>query len=159
MDFRQFVNIAKRWIWLALVGALVAGGLGYYISSQETPLFQASTRFVILRAATTGYDYYAYIDYQQQIQTYSELLTTDALLNQASEELGYSAQDVTASASQIADTQFMRLTVTILSAKFRRRQRVGQVLIDQNERFNLCAEQQNATCSNADQARESKFRR
>ncbi len=135
MDFRQFLNIARRWVWLTLVGALIAGGLGYYISSQETPMYQASTRFVILRAATTGYDYYAYIDYQQQIQTYSELLTTDALLNQASEELGYSAQDVTASASQIADTQFMRLTVThpdpVKAAEIANV--LVKVLIDQNE--------------------------
>ena len=137
MDIRKIINIAKRWIWLLVLGTLIAGGLGFYISNQETPTYQASTRFVILRAATTGYDYYAYIDYQQLIQTYTQLLSTDALLDQASEELGYSAHGVSANAAQIGDTQFMRLTVThsdpIKAAEIANV--LVKVLIDQNEQL------------------------
>lgn len=137
MDIRKIINIAKRWIWLLVLGTLIAGGLGFYISNQETPMYQASTRFVILRAATTGYDYYAYIDYQQLIQTYTQLLSTDALLDQASEELGYSAHGVSANASQIGDTQFMRLTVThsdpIKAAEIANV--LVKVLIEQNEQL------------------------
>lgn len=135
MDFRQILNIAKRWIWLLVLGALIAGGFGYYISNQETPMYQASTRFVILRAATAGFDYYAFIDFQQLIQTYTQLLSTDALLDQASQELGYSAHGVSANASQIGDTQFMRLTVThsdpVKAAEVANV--LVSVLIDQNE--------------------------
>lgn len=137
MDIRQILNIAKRWIWLLVLGALLAGSVGYYISNQETPLYQASTRFVILRAATTGYDYYAYIDFQQLIQTYTQLLTTDALIEQASEELGYSARAGSANATQIGDTQFMRLTVThsdpVKAAEIANV--LVKVLIDQNEQL------------------------
>lgn len=137
MDIRKIINIAKRWIWLLVLGTLLAGGLGYYISNQETPMYQASTRFVILRAATTGYDYYAYIDYQQLIQTYTQLLSTDALLDQASEELGYSARGVSANAVQIGETQFMRLTVThsdpVRAAEIANV--LVKVLIDQNEQL------------------------
>jgi polysaccharide biosynthesis transport protein len=111
MDLKGIIRIFKRWVWLLVLGAVIAGGTAYYVSSRETPMYQASTRFVVLRAATTGYDYYSYIDYQQLISTYSQLLSTDALLDQASQELGYSAYGIKANASQIADTQFVLLTV------------------------------------------------
>ena len=112
MDLKSIIRIFKRWIWLLVLGAVIAGGTAYYVSSRETPMYQASTRFVVLRAATAGYyDYYAFVDYQQLISTYSQLLSTDALLDQASEELGYSAYGIRANASQIAETQFVLLTV------------------------------------------------
>jgi polysaccharide biosynthesis transport protein len=112
MDLKNIIRIFKRWVWLLVLGAVIAGGTAYYVSSQETPMYQASTRFYILRAATTGYyDYYSYIDFQQLISTYSQLLSTDRLLDQASEELGYSAYGIRANASQIGETQFVLLTV------------------------------------------------
>jgi capsular exopolysaccharide synthesis family protein len=137
MDIRRIFTIIKRWIWLLILGGVIAGGLGYYLSSQETPMYQASTRFMILRPATTGYDYYAYIDYQQLIQTYTQLLSTDSLIEQASEELGYSAKGVSANAAQIGETQFMRLTVThsdpVKAAEIANV--LVEVLIEQNEKY------------------------
>lgn len=112
MDFRQILNIAKRWIWLLVLGALVAGTVGYFYSNRQTPMYQASTRFVVLRPATTSWDYFSYVDSQQLFSTYSQLLTTDAFLEQASEELGFRVFPGQASATQISDTQFVRLTVT-----------------------------------------------
>ncbi|MEA3326297.1 MAG: polysaccharide biosynthesis tyrosine autokinase [Chloroflexota bacterium] len=112
MDIRKIISLLKKWFWLPILGALIAGSFGYYQSSRETPMFQASTRFVILRAATTGYDYYAYIDYQQLMSTYTQLLSTDALLAQVSEEVGFPVHAGQARAEQIAETQFVRLTVT-----------------------------------------------
>ncbi|NLN70196.1 MAG: polysaccharide biosynthesis tyrosine autokinase [Chloroflexi bacterium] len=92
---------------------------------------------MILRAVTTAYDYYAYIDYQQQIQTYTKLLSTDALLGQASETLGYSVRGVLANASQIGDMQFVRLSVThsdaVKAAEIANV--LVKVLIDQNEQL------------------------
>jgi len=112
MDIRKIISLLKKWIWLPVLGALIAGSLGYYQSSRETPMFQAGTRFVVLRAATTGYDYYAYIDYQQLMSTYTQLLSTDALLAQVSEAVGFPVYAGQASAQQITETQFVRLTVT-----------------------------------------------
>jgi capsular exopolysaccharide synthesis family protein len=112
MDIRRIFTALKRWLWLLILGAVIVGGVGYYLSSQETPMYQASTRFVIMRAATTGYDYYAYLDYQQLITTYTQLLSTDTLLAQVSEEVGFPVYAGQANAEQIGETQFVRLTVT-----------------------------------------------
>jgi len=113
MDIRQVLSIFKRWIWLLVLGTLLAGVTGYFVSNSETPLYQASTRFVVLRAAQTGsYDYYSYLDSQQLITTYAQLLTTDSLLEEASETLGFPVYAGQAKAEQLGETQFVRLTVT-----------------------------------------------
>ena len=138
MDIRKIFALVKKWFWLPIIGALIAGSFGYYRSSRETPLFQASTRFVVLRAASTGYyDYYAYIDYQQLISTYTQLLSTDALLAQVSETVGFPVYAGQANAEQIGETQFVRLTVThedpIKAASIANS--LVNVLIDQNEQL------------------------
>ena len=112
MDIRQVINMVKRWIWLLALSTIIAGGLGYYISSRETPTYETSTRFVILWSTTSGSDSYTYLDNQRLIDTYSQLLTTDSLIEQASIKLGFIVDAGMASASQINDTQFIRLTVT-----------------------------------------------
>jgi capsular exopolysaccharide synthesis family protein len=112
MDIRQVIHMVKHWIWLLVISALVAGGLGYYLSSRETPMYETSTRFVILWSTTSGADSYAYLDNQRLIDTYSQLLTTDSLIEQASIKLGFVVDAGMARASQISDTQFIRLTVS-----------------------------------------------
>lgn len=113
MDIRKIFNIFKRWIWLLVLGALIAGGVGYYLSNRETPMYRTSTRFAVLRAASTSnYDYYAYIDYQQLISTYTQLLSAESLLNEVSQKVGFPVYANQATAEQIEDTQFVRLTVT-----------------------------------------------
>lgn len=112
MDIRQVIHMVKHWIWLLVLSAIVAGGLGYYISSRETPMYETSTRFVILWSTTSSSDSNTYLDNQRLIDTYSQLLTTDSLIEQASIKLGFIVDAGMASASQINDTQFIRLTVT-----------------------------------------------
>jgi polysaccharide biosynthesis transport protein len=112
MNIRQVIRMVKHWIWLLVLLTLVAGGLGYYISSRQTPMYQTSTRFVILWSTTSGSDTYTYLDNQRLIDTYSQLLTTDSLIEQASIKLGFIVDAGMASASQINDTQFIRLTVS-----------------------------------------------
>ncbi len=113
MDIRRILTILKRWSWLLILGAVLGGVLGYYFSAKQTPMYRTSTRFVVLRPASTGYyDYYAYIDYQQWISTYEQLLSSEALLTQVSEEVGFPVYAGQANAEQIEETQFVRLTVT-----------------------------------------------
>jgi len=111
MDLRKIFSIIKRWLLLLFLGTVIAGGIGYTVSNQQTPLYQASTRFVVMSAASTGYDYYAYLEYQQLMGTYTQLLSTESLLQQVSEDVGFQVFGG-ANAEQIGETQFVRLTVT-----------------------------------------------
>jgi len=111
MDIKQVFSTIKRWLWLIILGCVIGSGIGYYISSQQTPIYQAQARFVILPAAQTTYDYYSYLNSQQLVSTYAQLLTTEDLLYQASTELGFPVRKGQATASQVGDTKFVILTV------------------------------------------------
>ena len=137
MDIRKILNIVKRWIWLWIVGGLLAGVGGYFISTRQTPEYQASTRFVVLRAAQTSYDYYSYLDSQQLISTYAQLLSTESLLQRASEVLGFPVKKGQATAQQVGETQFVELTVkdTIPEKAAAIANGLIEVLIEQNEQL------------------------
>ena len=111
MELKRYFSLARRWVWLLILGLLLGAAGGYYGSAYQTPVYQASTRFVILRAAQTTYDYSSYLDSQQLVQTYVQLLTTEKVLKVASEELGYQVYAGQATAEQVADTQFVQLSV------------------------------------------------
>jgi capsular exopolysaccharide synthesis family protein len=96
---------------LILLGFVIGGGIGYYLSIRQTPIYQAQARFVILPAAQTTYDYYSYLNNQDIVATYAQLLTTEELLYQASEALGFPVRKGQATAKQVDDTKFVVLTV------------------------------------------------
>ena len=137
MDIKQFFVAAKRWLWFLILGTFLGAAGGYFFSSRQTPVYQASTRFVVLRAAQTTYDYYSYLDSQQLISTYAQLLSTESLLAQASQELGFPVRKGQATAAQINDTQFVQLTVKDTDAEKAALIANGlvKVLIDQNEQL------------------------
>ena len=137
MDIRQLINIFKRWGWLLVLGLLLGAGTGYFFNSRETPIYQAETRFIILTAAPTSefQVYYNYLDSAQLISTYTELLSAESTLQQASEELGFPVSAGLARAEQVGETQFIRLTVKhsdpIKAAAIANG--LVDILIDQNE--------------------------
>jgi len=111
MDLKQLFSTFKRWLWLVVLGALIGGSLGYYLSNRQTPIYQAQARFVILPAAQTTYDYYSYLNNLNIISTYTQLLTTEDLLYEASNKLGFPVMKGQATATQVGETQFVVLTV------------------------------------------------
>lgn len=111
MEIKGIFSILRRRLWIILIGLIIGLLAGLFYSLRQVPIYQASTRFVVMRSAQTTYDYYTYLDAQQLISTYTELLTTERLVNKASEQLGFDVQIGQADASQIGDTQFVRLTV------------------------------------------------
>ena len=137
MDIKQIFSTIKRWFWLIILGVAIGGGVGYYTSIRQTPIYQAEARFVILPPAQTTYDYYSNLNNQQLIDTYAQLLTTEELLFQASETLGFPVRKGQATAAQVDDTKFVLLTVrdtdpfkaaTIANG-------LVEILIDQNDKL------------------------
>jgi capsular exopolysaccharide synthesis family protein len=111
MDIKQLFSIFKRWLWLVVLGTIIGGSIGYYLSSRQTPVYQARARFVILPSAQTTYDYYSYLNNMNIISTYTELLTTEDLLYEASNRLGFPVMKGQATATQVGETKFVVLTV------------------------------------------------
>jgi capsular exopolysaccharide synthesis family protein len=118
MELQRYLTIVRRWVWLLVLGVVLGALGGFIASSSQTPVYQASTRFVILRAAQSSTsDYYSYLDSQQLIKTYIQLLTTADLMNAVSGQIGSPVEARQANASQIQDTQFVLLTVTDTNAE------------------------------------------
>jgi capsular exopolysaccharide synthesis family protein len=113
MEIRQYISIFKRWIWLLVLGLILGAGLGYFLSIRQTPVYQAESRFIILTAAPTSefQVYYNYLDSAQLISTYTELLSADSTIEQASQELGFTVSSGQARAERVGETQFIRLVV------------------------------------------------
>jgi polysaccharide biosynthesis transport protein len=130
MELKRFFSLARRWIWLLIVGLALGAGVGYLRSASQTPVYQASTRFVILRAAQTSAESYysSYLDNQQLVQTYVQLLTTDKVLEAASAELGYPVYAGQATAQQVTETQFVALTVSDTNPE--RAAAIANVMVD-----------------------------
>lgn len=113
MELRQYLQIARRWAWLLILGLVVGGAAGYFFSSFQSPVYQSTTRLLILRPSrniASSADL-AYLNDQQLTQTYLQLLTTQPVLDSASADLGYAISDRQVSVQQISTTQVIRLAV------------------------------------------------
>ncbi len=111
MDIKQLFSTFKHWLWLVVLGTIVGGSLGYYLSNRQTPIYQAQAKFVILPAAQTTNDYNSYLNNLNMISTYTQLLTSEDLLYEASNKLGFPVMKGQATATQVGDTKFVVLTV------------------------------------------------
>jgi polysaccharide biosynthesis transport protein len=135
MEIKDYIAMVRRWAWLLVIG-LVLGALGGFLGSIfQTPIYQATTRILVLRASQAEKNTDTYLSDQQLVQTYIQLLTTRPVLEGASSLLGFDVGASQISVQQIRDVQAIQLT-----AEDSNPQRAAdianilvKVLIDQNE--------------------------
>lgn len=111
MELKEYFRIIKRWAWLLMLGLILGGAGGYFYSNYQTPVYQASTRIMVMRPPQESASDYTYLSGQQLTQTYIQLVTTQPVLDAASAELGYAIEPEQITAQQIRDTQVIQLTV------------------------------------------------
>lgn len=111
MELRGYLRIIQRWIWLLILGLILGGAGGYAYSYYQTPIYQASTRAMVMRPPQEGVSDYTYLSGQQLTQTFIQLVTTQPVLDAASAELDYKISDEQVTAQQIRDTQVIQLAV------------------------------------------------
>lgn len=111
MELKEYFRIIKHWLWLLILGVVLGGAGGYFASSYQTPVYQASTRVMVMRPSQESASDYTYLSGQQLTQTYVQLVTTQPVLDAASLELGYEVSREQVSVQQIRDTQVIQLTV------------------------------------------------
>lgn len=135
MELKDYLSLARRWAWLLAIG-LVLGALGGMLGSVfQTPVYQASTRLLVMRAPQEKSTDYTYLSDQQLVQTYIQLLTTRPVLDGASAILGFVVSIGQITVQQTSDTQAIQLTVEDQDPQ--RAANIAnilvQVLINQNE--------------------------
>jgi succinoglycan biosynthesis transport protein ExoP len=135
MELKDYFALARRWAWLLSLGLILGAMVGGLVSLYQAPVYQASTRILVMRAPQEKTTDYTYLSDMQLVQTYIQLLTTRPVLESASARLGFLVNSDQITVQQLRDTQAIQLTVEDETPQ--RASDIAnilvQVLIDQNE--------------------------
>lgn len=76
MDIKAYVQLLLRWMWLIILGGLLAGTTAYVLSRQATPVYASSTTLLINQVSSdsTAPDYNSLLTSERLAKTYGELL-------------------------------------------------------------------------------------
>jgi capsular exopolysaccharide synthesis family protein len=116
MEFKQYLKIIRKWLWLIVSGTLLAAGVSYGVSSLLPPTYRASTSLLVRTSAAGGDDYGTVIVNQYLAATYNELLTKRPIIETAGLNLGLPPSTIgdlmtRVEAWVVPNTSLIRLTV------------------------------------------------
>jgi succinoglycan biosynthesis transport protein ExoP len=135
MEIKFYFSLARRWAWLLVIGLVFGALVGFLGSIFQTPIYQSSTRILVLRASQQEKNTDSYLSDQQLVQTYIQLLGTRPVLEGTSLLLGYNVNSSQVAVSQIRDMQAIQVTVEDPNPQHAAdiANALVQVLIKQNE--------------------------
>ncbi len=82
MELRQYFSLLRRWAWLIILGALLAGISAYVVSRLTTPVYSASTTLLVNESKTSSpSDYTSILTSERLAKTYSEWLKKRPVLD------------------------------------------------------------------------------
>ena len=111
--FHEYAGMLWHWAWLLILIAALAGGITYYLTSQQTPIYQASTLMMVNGGSGIQSDSYSSVVLSQQLTTtYSKIMTASPMLTEVSKRLGYEVSIQHISVQPIQNTQLITVTVT-----------------------------------------------
>lgn len=115
MELRQYAQVLWRWLWLIILGAVLAGGTAYMTSRNAQPVYRATTTlYVSGTTSSTLSDYNALYVSQQMAKTYTELLMKRSVYQETLIRLGLpptATLDAVIKVQTVRDTQLMELRV------------------------------------------------
>ncbi|KAA3654341.1 MAG: hypothetical protein DWQ04_34550 [Chloroflexi bacterium] len=111
MELKQLLILIRRWAWLLLIGLMIGAGGGLGISLYQTPVYQASTRIMVMQSPESSVADVTTLSDQELAQTYIELLVTKPVLDATSESLGFSVKSEQISGQLVRGTRLLQVTV------------------------------------------------
>jgi len=123
MELRHYWHLLRKWIWLIVLGAVLAGSLTFVVSRNTTPVYRVSTTLYVMPGASQALDNYSSLIASERLaRTYAELLQSAAVLEETYVRLEAraSADPDTISpvsgfsvvAEPVRETQILRVDVT-----------------------------------------------
>lgn len=89
MDLRRQGQIVRSWLWLFVVGALLAGGTAYLVSSSLPKVYEAQATLLVGQSRTSSsVDYNDLLASQRISQTYANMATSGPILAQVIADAG-----------------------------------------------------------------------
>ncbi|MBU0495761.1 MAG: polysaccharide biosynthesis tyrosine autokinase [Chloroflexi bacterium] len=116
MELRQYLNLVRKWWWLAVLGLILAGGTAYLVTSTIPPTYQSRTVLMIDQARTGVTDYSSIIASQRLAETYAQVIQSRAVLGQVQQNLGLPYPPAV-SVSAVGDTQLLQIYVSDSNAE------------------------------------------
>jgi non-specific protein-tyrosine kinase len=116
MELRQYYLIVRRWLWLILLCTVLGAGSAFFVSTQTTPVYEASATLLIQQAPSgDGSDYQDILTSERLARTYSEMISGRPVMQSVIDQLGL-AESPNDLAKQLTvelvrDTQLIRLKV------------------------------------------------
>jgi capsular exopolysaccharide synthesis family protein len=111
VEIRQYLLLARKWLWLIVAGAVIGAGIGYIISLYQPTIYQTSTKIMVSRGLDQDQQTYYFFNEVQLAKTYSQLLNTGPLLDQLSQKLGYQVSKKQVLVKQVTDSLLIDLSV------------------------------------------------
>ena len=141
MELKRYLGVLRRWIWLVILGAIVAGAAAYFISSSMTPIYAARSRYLIDEApgSSNSNEYSKLLTEQKLAQTYVEIATARPVLEETIVQLNlpYSVGELRRIVSVSAPIDTQILVISTEDPDPRRAadiaNTVGEVFISQNQ--------------------------
>ena len=87
MELREYVYLFWRWLWLIILGAVIAAAGAYLVSRNRTPLYRATAIILVSEGKADSNEYRSILVGQQLAQSYTKRLTNYEVLEQAVKNL------------------------------------------------------------------------
>lgn len=111
MELKLIFTIIRRWAWLMIIGAVIGAGAAYIYSIYQTPVYQTTTKFMVLTVPDSGLSDVQVVSDKELAETYIELLVTQPVLDATSEAVGTTVRANQISASRVPSTRLIEVTV------------------------------------------------
>ncbi len=111
MELKQYLTLLRRWIWLLILGLVLGVGVGYIVSIYTTPIYRASTKFMVVRSPQQSTSELSYVSDYQLTSTYVAWLKTTPVIEAASDKLNYGINAGGISAQTVQNTQIIQVMV------------------------------------------------
>jgi tyrosine-protein kinase len=111
VDLKQLFKIFKRWFWLGILGLVLGAAAGVFISRIQTPVYEASARVLVMRAPDQGTAALAYLSPAELATTFSQLITTQPVLDDLSNQLGVKVTKSQIQIQEVPNSQIIKVIV------------------------------------------------
>ncbi len=88
MELREYVSLLWRWLWLIVLGAVVAGTAAFFISRNQTPIYRSTAVLLVSEGKADSNEYRSLLVGEQLAQSYVTRLKNYEVLAQAISNLG-----------------------------------------------------------------------
>ncbi len=140
MEIKRYLALIWRWVWLIILGVVIAGGTAFLVSKNTTPVYRAEARYLIDEAPGAGSsnEYSQILTEQRLAQTYVQIMTTNQVLEETIQrlELPFTINQLKSKVTVSAPQETQILVVSVEDTNNKRAadiaDTIGEVFITQN---------------------------